>query len=538
MRRSIKTFHTEKIVDNVYACLLNDLAPDNPNFGFRSYTGPCYDYAGPYTFKRFYQLEQFYKRIITSRDKTPEVLENESIASFVDSQKSFWLPRPMSVRQERVLFTARRICHSILGEFNLEEMAPLCTFGKKAAAFLPLRKSYLDVRMRTLNGSEEQWEWFKAVMSMDIHLHRAYREHKNFTFTGIVDIKAVPKSFKACRIIAPDTTIGGFLSRGLGDLIRKKLERGTKIRLSEQQDFHKKLAQQASIDGKLATIDMSKASDSFVMEHLYALLPDSWHSVVNVVRTSYGELPDETIIRLTSAMLMGSGHTFPLQTLLFYCLCKAVIELSGSNSNVSVYGDDIIIPSRFATRVVTCLEDCGFTINTEKSFWNGPFRESCGGDYHTGLDVRPFMLEHNCCKTTMHEFVALIHKIINGLQLRWVQEEIPSTLRYLHTLLVSVNGRINVVPDYEPIDSGIYNPLQEFHKFCSFPRVTNSILTYYKLVRKSKKRKPRKERIYYWYSLRPCKELSPYDDEVPPGSLDSRGLEAKKGSHRYSWQFS
>jgi hypothetical protein len=82
---------------------------------------------------------------------------------------------------------------------------------------------------------------------------------------------------------------------------------------------------------------------------------------------------------------MGNGFTFELESLIFFaiasCSCDAGI--------VSVYGDDIIVPSQYATDVMKNLEMCGFSLNWDKSFIDGPFRESCGGDYFEGFDIRP-----------------------------------------------------------------------------------------------------------------------------------------------------
>jgi len=74
---------------------------------------------------------------------------------------------------------------------------------------------------------------------------------------------------------------------------------------------------------------------------------------------------------------MGNGFTFPLETLIFWALTRAVC---GSTATVSAYGDDIICPSDRAEDVIAVLTEVGFSVNLEKSFWNGPFRESCGSD--------------------------------------------------------------------------------------------------------------------------------------------------------------
>jgi hypothetical protein len=59
---------------------------------------------------------------------------------------------------------------------------------------------------------------------------------------------------------------------------------------------------------------------------------------------------------------------------------------------VYVYGDDIIVPSEWYHLAVEGLTLSGFAVNDAKSFYRGPFRESCGGDYLNGKDVVPVRL--------------------------------------------------------------------------------------------------------------------------------------------------
>jgi hypothetical protein len=284
---------------------------------------------------------------------------------------------------------------------------------------------------------------------------------------------------------------------------------------------------------------MSKASDSFVREHIEVLMPHSWHHVLETVRVPYGliELSSgvKHTIPLKSFMLMGSGHTFPLQTLLFYSLAKAVVELSGSSSKVDVYGDDIILPSRYAIRFAAVMEELGFTINSEKSFWTGFFRESCGADYTMGVDVRPFTLEHVCGNYTQKDCTALLYKMYNGLLERWDPCEIPRTLDAILVHILLVKGRLNVVPNNEPPDSGLFLVPDSWRPLAQFPRWIDGTLSYYKLQRRPRRRKPKGERIYYWYSLCPKGAPDPYGDDDGHPVLDRWGKETVKGSAPYSW---
>jgi len=542
MRRSKQTYQSEPMIMKIYKSLVKDLKPigNNPYdenwFSPRSYTGPRYDYWEPYDFKRHYQLQHFFKRVLLSSDPDFETLKMDSLWEFVRSQTTFGLPDTTQI-SARVIERARTICADILGEFDYTEFFKACSFGKRAAFELPYRESYLDTRLSTLNGTIDQIEWFKVALCEDIHLHRACRLGlKQVKRTDFLEMKAVPKTFKAARIMAPDTTVGGFLSRGLGVIFRERLERGTHINLATQQYYHRQLAKAGSVDGQRCTIDMKRASDSYVWDHIVALVPESWWPVLDTVRVDK-VLVDERIVEIRSCMLMGSGHTFPLQTILFYSIVKAVLELMGSSANVDVYGDDIIFPSEYSQYVVHSLHALGFTVNEEKSFVEGPFRESCGGDYHTGVDVRPFMPEHVCGKHSAYEYTECLHKWYNGLYARWDYCEAPETFDLILLEIVRVWGNLCPIPDSDPDTMGLKFIPPKFQDFTRPPVYKHGIWHYLRLTRTPAKRKPKRERGYYWNWFHQKAGMtfvpSLYDEGQP--ILDRNGREPVKGSKRIRW---
>jgi hypothetical protein len=98
---------------------------------------------------------------------------------------------------------------------------------------------------------------------------------------------------------------------------------------------------------------------------------------------------------------MGNGFTFELQSLLFYAAVLTVFDLFpsiGKDRRCRVYGDDIILPTAYAGIFVEFLSWLGFTTNPDKSFVDGPFRESCGKHYFLGDDVTPFYIRENVDK--------------------------------------------------------------------------------------------------------------------------------------------
>jgi hypothetical protein len=106
---------------------------------------------------------------------------------------------------------------------------------------------------------------------------------------------------------------------------------------------------------------------------------------------------------------MGNGYTFGLMSLVYYSLLRGYAQLIGSDSVITAYGDDIIVSSDFARNAVYLLQKFGFVINEQKSYITGPFRESCGGDYLNGIDVRPVYLKStpNC----IQDYFSLINRL-------------------------------------------------------------------------------------------------------------------------------
>lgn len=499
--------------------LIHDLGVDVQfpgNLKSREPKHPSYTGCQPYLFKRFVQVLNFDKRLIWSSDTSFDSLSKTAIEAFNEDQSGYCLPEPLSQRGNRVVQRAREICSNILGPFSSDIWFDLCSFGKRAAVGLPRSKSYLDTRMSRLSGTKLQWAAFDHCLSRDMHLFRAVRERlTNRTLVNEIRVTTVPKSFKSARIIAPDTVLGGFLSRGLGEYIRQRLEKETHIDLSKQQDLHRKWAQDASRTGHNATIDMSKASDSFVWRHIELLVPEDWHHALDCVRTRRCETGGG-VIEPSSYMLMGSGHTFPLQTLLFFCLAEATRQLLTTAGRVSVYGDDILFPSKHASHFIVVMEELGFTINSEKSFYDVPdalrphhtfFRESCGGDYKGGVDVRPYMPECDLQSNRFvppNEYVAWCHKVINGLLDRWDPCEIPVTLGYLLHEVNRMKKRICFVPAWETDHAGIRHYIPPYLLLgleCSYIRYECSYPTYYRLTFERPRRKRGiHERPYLWYS--------------------------------------
>jgi hypothetical protein len=220
----------------------------------------------------------------------------------------------------------------------------------------------------------------------------------------------VPKTQKTPRIIAADQTANQFVQQGIHLAILNRVKADKFLQPSidwTDQERQRSLALRGSIDGSIATLDLSEASDrvhvSLVANMLrrHRLLRD----VVFACRTTRADFSGRVIF-LEKFAPMGSALCFPFETMAFTVIAVESVlrarslpvtkkSVMNALSSVSLYGDDIIVPTATAISVVDGLESFGLKVNIRKSFWTGEFRESCGGDYFRGLDVTPVYLRYS-----------------------------------------------------------------------------------------------------------------------------------------------
>jgi hypothetical protein len=207
----------------------------------------------------------------------------------------------------------------------------------------------------------------------------------------------VPKTSLVDRSIAVEPSINVFYQLGLGTSIRRRLNNATGWDLDRAQDVHRAMARDSSRTREFATLDLSNASDTVSMELVRLLLPASWFRELKALRSPFTSVNGKWY-KLEKFSSMGNGFTFELETLIFAGLMSVLLTRLGHHGvlgeDVFVFGDDIIIPDDASSSAEAVLNFCGFSVNTEKSFSGSVgFRESCGGDFFEGADVRSFYLK-------------------------------------------------------------------------------------------------------------------------------------------------
>jgi len=170
------------------------------------------------------------------------------------------------------------------------------------------------------------------------------------------------------------------------------------------QSINQLLALTSSENLERATIDMSEASDRIFRLIVSWLFQDNQelHDILMALSTKLIVLPKELIsgnggstIKTNKYAPMGSGLCFPIMTLVHWALIKSILFLhNGTDEDVYVYGDDIIVPSHLTELVYKYLPRFGMKLNVDKSFFRSHFRESCGVHGYFGRDVTPVYIKY------------------------------------------------------------------------------------------------------------------------------------------------
>lgn len=227
----------------------------------------------------------------------------------------------------------------------------------------------------------------------------------------------VPKTAKTPRVITIEPVYNQFIQQGLKSLFEEWMNVHPMVSYVSQEP-NRALARRGSRNGDFATIDLSEASDRVSLRVVKALFRSNplLLGAILSCRSMTSELPDGTIVQLRKFASMGSALTFPIETLVFATIASMAVRRakrrlgSVDTEPYRVYGDDIIVPTYAANDCVELLEAFGLKVNYHKSFLNGPFRESCGGDYFQGSLVTPVRVRQDLptSRRDVDEVVAIV----------------------------------------------------------------------------------------------------------------------------------
>lgn len=251
------------------------------------------------------------------------------------------------------------------------------------------------------------------------------------TFTQGSRFASVPKNNLVRRPINVEPFGNTLTQSWLGEFFREQL-----LVLHKEDLETLQFKQRFKISNlSLATLDLKNASDSISMDLVRFLLPKRIVNLVEKARSPMIYGPDRSFHLVNKVSSMGNGFTFELMTLILTSIGRVL------DPTCTVFGDDIIIDSTKASRLIELLTEVGFVVNLQKSFTSGPFRESCGANYH---EVEGYIESYD------YEFPETIGDCVTLWNKTWrlakLYPQFAALLRRLYRILpVALHGG----PDYQ-----------------------------------------------------------------------------------------
>lgn len=278
--------------------------------------------------------------------------------------------------------------------------------SKMDLSFLPFRHGTGAVANKAPSSGSLQWKDDVTFIDPKIAIAARLTGTSMPRINSGVDVLPskqvfVPKTAKTLRGICEESVSRQFFQQGVMRYWYDYIYHDRFLREHfpiHDQTVNQNLAQLGSWSGSLATLDLSKASDTVS----WKLVKQLFHGTVLypwmiATRAQSCKYQDGRILPLNKYAPMGSALCFPTEGTVFGAAIQYVIEdferrfpVHSMCENWSVYGDDMVVPTEIADAVVLLLTRLGFIVNRDKSYSVGPFRESCGKDFLFGVDVTPF----------------------------------------------------------------------------------------------------------------------------------------------------
>jgi len=387
--------------DALYSAVYDDVSKSlpNSNFDIRGFPGITYR-----QFASSYLLNSVIRKWIPEDTRCADAAALGAFTSANDRCRDWSFPTVCETIDEAILGETKRQIDNFLhpgGEplissyfdlFGSGRPGPGASVGSRGTSYYG---KYFSSKLATT--SSYLYEEYKRYCDWIPFLSDAEcLRYERFGSPSLVTgsrCSFVPKTTAASRMICVEPSLNMFVQLGLATHLERRLNQYFGIDLKTQPLVNHRLAQLGSIDGSYSTIDLSSASDSISLRLCEMLFPKWFFELLLVLRSRTTEIGKKHV-PLFMLSTMGNGFTFPIQTLIFAAITKAclVLQEQDGKDSFSVFGDDIICKTSVFRLVSRALNIFGFTTNPSKTFFEGPFRESCGADWFSGQPVRPVFI--------------------------------------------------------------------------------------------------------------------------------------------------
>lgn len=329
-------------------------------------------------------------------------LESNSICkSFSWNQESYYYDIALRVRDRLYeIFHSGPMQENVLSLFEIVQNCmpgPGSSLGTKETSFYG---KLFGSKLTTYDSSGTLYRyWSENLSHRWKSAEKARLSEYGLDFRSASNMSFAHKNLDEARTINTEASLEMLLQKGAAAILERLLRKFYNIDIRKQPLINRLLARLGSLDGSNATIDLKDGSNRISTEFYRLVLPKQVFLALDRIRAKRIVIPKALSdhageIDLEMFSTQGDGFTFALQTLMFASITEAVYESMGLPTDCrdyphfSVFGDDIICVKSAFHKVTKMLEFCGFTVNTEKSFNSGPFRESCGADFFKGHNIR------------------------------------------------------------------------------------------------------------------------------------------------------
>lgn len=386
--------------------------------------------------KRARQIFGFFKKLDIDRPDLAKVMEKD-FWSFEDQMSENIRNQACDPEYAQVVSEMRAIYLKHIEEYSIKPFVPKHGPGSVADTRV---KCWYDKNMSAKTDAR-----VKHLMDHDgLGTEADYLPYVKETVCDRTSrFITVPKTWKKLRGISAEPAELQFWQQGvlhsIETLFTKNKWWAARVNLSDQT-LSSELAKLNSLTKEHATVDLSAASDSVSTQ----LVRDVFKNTV-LGRWLLGTRSTHTLCggvrrKIHKFAPMGSAVCFPTEIMIFILAsevaCSRTYEPTlDDRGQVQVFGDDIILPSYAVHELFKILATLGFSINTEKSYWVGSFREACGMEAWRGVDIRP--CRYKTCKTGPfttaidHDDLAMLVSLSNGL----FDRELHTARAWLLTIL-------------------------------------------------------------------------------------------------------
>lgn len=309
----------------------------------------------------------------------------------------------------RLLDELRRTATQVFGD-DLRDLDRACASG----TLVPRHGPGATADRLSGNAKYDVAEWPSRLdreFPVADYLLPGYSHHEHLAHVSMPDpeqetpvrVVSVPKTAAKARIIAMEPTAMQYAQQAVLAIFARAFssKRASRFISLDDQVPNQVLAHKGSIDGSVATIDLSEASDRVAVEVVNAVFGNypNLLACLTASRSIRASLPSGRVLTLLKFASMGSATCFPVESVVFATIALNGIRKSLHRSSLRrrdlarlsrttrVFGDDIIVPTSSVNHVMQDLVALAAKPNPNKSFWTGKFRESCGMEYYAGEDV-------------------------------------------------------------------------------------------------------------------------------------------------------